>query len=158
MSSGHFVVLLTITRLVETVEEKTLVLFDEPEGHLHPPLLSAFIRSLSELLHDRNGVAILATHSPVILQEIPQSCVWKVTRFGKKTQKERPGIQTFGENVGVLTREVFRLEVTKSGYHDLLVASVQSGDSYDEILNSYDGQLGFEGQVLLRTLISARDK
>jgi len=37
MSSGHAVVLLTITRLVATVEEKTLVLLDEPESHLHPP-------------------------------------------------------------------------------------------------------------------------
>ena len=39
LSSGHKIVLLTITRLVETVEEKTLVLLDEPEAHLHPPLL-----------------------------------------------------------------------------------------------------------------------
>ena len=48
MSSGHAIVLLTITRLVESVQEKTLVLLDEPESHLHPPLLSAFIRSLTE--------------------------------------------------------------------------------------------------------------
>lgn len=47
LSSGHSVVLLTITRLVELVEEKSLVLIDEPEGHLHPPLLSAFVRALS---------------------------------------------------------------------------------------------------------------
>lgn len=53
LSSGHSVVLLTITRLVELVEEKSLVLIDEPEGHLHPPLLSAFVRALSELLVGR---------------------------------------------------------------------------------------------------------
>ena len=35
LSSGHKIVLLTITRLVEVVEEKTLVLIDEPEAHLH---------------------------------------------------------------------------------------------------------------------------
>ena len=46
MSSGHTVVLLTITQLIETVEEQTLVLIDEPESHLHPPLLSAFTRAL----------------------------------------------------------------------------------------------------------------
>lgn len=50
ISSGHAIVLLTVTQLVETVEEKTLVLIDEPEGHLHPPLLSAFTRALSDLL------------------------------------------------------------------------------------------------------------
>jgi predicted ATP-dependent endonuclease of OLD family len=53
LSSGHAIVLLTITKLVELVDERTLVLLDEPEGHLHPPLLSAFIRSLSELLIQR---------------------------------------------------------------------------------------------------------
>lgn len=42
MSSGHAIVLFTITRLVDTVGEKSLVLLDEPEVHLHPPLLSAF--------------------------------------------------------------------------------------------------------------------
>ncbi len=55
LSSGHAIVLLTITRLVELVEERSLVLIDEPEGgHLHPPLLSAFVRALSDLLVQRN--------------------------------------------------------------------------------------------------------
>lgn len=36
LSSGHKIVLLTVTKLVETVTEKSLVLLDEPEGHLHP--------------------------------------------------------------------------------------------------------------------------
>ena len=48
LSSGHKIVLLTITKLVEKVEEKTLILVDEPEAHLHPPLLSAFVRALSD--------------------------------------------------------------------------------------------------------------
>lgn len=80
LSSGHAIVLLTMTRLVEVVDERTLVLLDEPEGHLHPPLLSAFIRALSDLLVKRNGVAIVATHSPVVLQEVPRLCAWKLRR------------------------------------------------------------------------------
>jgi predicted ATPase len=88
LSSGHAIVLLTITKLVELVDERTLVLLDEPEGHLHPPLLSAFIRSLSELLIQRNGVAIVATHSPVVLQEVPRSCVWKIRRSGNESVAE----------------------------------------------------------------------
>lgn len=101
MSSGHKIVLLTITALVNLVEEKTLVLMDEPESHLHPPLLSAFTRALSELLHDRNGVAIVATHSPVVVQEVPLSCVWKLNRFGLEWRKDRPERETFAENVGL---------------------------------------------------------
>ena len=158
MSSGHAIVLLTITRLVETVREKTLVLLDEPESHLHPPLLSAFIRALADLLHDQNGVAIVATHSPVVLQEIPRSCVWKLFRVRSAISVDRPKIETFAENVGILTSEVFSLEVVRSGFHGLLEQSVNEGASYDDILNRYNKQLGLEGRAILAALIAVRDR
>ena len=158
MSSGHAVVLLTLTKLVATVVEKTLILVDEPESHLHPPLLSAFTRALSQLLFDRNGVAIIATHSPVVLQEIPRSCVWKVTRSRLTISKKNPDIESFGENVGVLTREVFGLEVVKSGFHTLLTDAVQKGSSYEDIVNEYGGQLGYEAKAILQSMILERDQ
>ena len=158
MSSGHTVVLLTITKLVAKVEEKTLVLIDEPESHLHPPLLSAFIRSLSELLHDRNGVAIIATHSPVVLQEVPRSCVWKINRSRLHMTCIRPEEETFGENVGTLTREIFGLEVEKSGFHNLLNESVDNGGTYEEILDEYKHQLGFEAKAILKSMVIHRDR
>lgn len=157
MSSGHSIVLLTITKLVDTVEEKTLVLMDEPESHLHPPLLSAFTRALSDLLHNRNGVAIIATHSPVVLQEVPRSCAWKLTRLRTQGRSDRPERETFGENVGVLTREIFGLEVSKSGFHEMLQQSVTEGGTFESILQDYSDQLGFEAQAVLRVLIAARD-
>jgi len=156
LSSGHGIVLLTITKLVEKVEEKTLVLMDEPEGHLHPPLLSAFIRALSELLSFRNGVAIIATHSPVILQEVPKSCVWKLWRSGTEAKAARPDIETFGENVGVLTREIFGLEVTESGYHQMLSKAIAQCNSYEEVVAQFDGQLGNEAKAIIRGLLSLK--
>lgn len=156
LSSGHKIVLLTITRLVETVEERSLVLLDEPETHLHPPLLSAFVRSLSDLLTDRNGVAIIATHSPVILQEVPRSCVWKVRRSGTITDADRPDIETFGENVGVLTREVFGLEVTDSGFHRMLREAVEAEGDFASVLRRFDWQVGGEAQALIQAMITSR--
>lgn len=153
MSAGHALVLLTISKLVARVEEKTIVLLDEPESHLHPPLLSAFTRALSQLLHSRNGLAIVATHSPVVLQEVPQSCVTVITRAPLAVSAERPGIETFGENVGVLTREVFGLEVSRSGFHALLEQDVQEGGDYESILAKYNGQLGQEAKGILRAMV-----
>ncbi|MBB3167732.1 AAA family ATPase [Simiduia aestuariiviva] len=158
LSSGHAIVFLTVTKLVATVEEKALVLMDEPESHLHPPLLAAFIRTLSDLLIDRNGVALIATHSPVVLQEVPKSCVWKLLRSGDELLVERPAIETFGENVGILTREVFRLEVVKSGFHNYLMSSVQNGKSYESIIHELNGCLGLEGRAVLKALVHDRDK
>lgn len=157
LSSGHKIVLLTITRLIETVAESTLVLLDEPEAHLHPPLLSAFIRALSDLLIDRNGVAIIATHSPVVLQEVPNRCVWKISRVGHNTKAERPEIETFGENVGVLTREVFGLEVINSGFHKIIHDAVQEGRQYRSVLLHFNGELGAEAKAITQALIAARD-
>ena len=158
MSSGHAIILLTMTRLVATIEEKTLVILDEPESHLHPPLLSAFIRALSDLLLDLNCVAIIATHSPVVLQEIPAACVWKFDRFGDSLSTRRPSIETFAENVGQLTSEVFNLEVRQSGFHAMLQHDVETGGSYEEIVDSYADQLGVEGRTILGILIAARDR
>jgi hypothetical protein len=159
LSSGHAIVLLTITRLVELVDEKTIVLLDEPESHLHPPLLSAFIRSLSNLLISRNGVAIAATHSPVVLPEVPKSCVWVLPRTGNTSHADRPQLETFGENVGVLTREVFGLEVTNSGYHTMLRDAIEDDWlDYNEVIQKFKKQLGAEARAIVRGLIANREE
>lgn len=155
LSSGHKIVLLSISKLVQTVQEKTLVLIDEPEAHLHPPLLSAFIRALSDLLTDRNGLAIVATHSPVVLQEVPKSCVWKLNNVSDRLVVERPQLETFGENVGTLTDEIFGLEVTATGFHTMLDAVANETRDYQAALREFDGQLGTEGRAILRTMIAA---
>lgn len=157
LSSGHKVVLFAITRLVQLLEERTLVVMDEPEAHLHPPLLAALIRTVSTLLSLQNGVAIVATHSPVVLQEVPVSCVWELRRVGARFAAARLPIETFAENVDTLTREVFGLEVTKSGYHAILQGAVDEGLSYDEIVDEeFDGQVGSEGRAILRSMITSR--
>ncbi|WP_406390100.1 ATP-binding protein [Streptomyces sp. NBC_00882] len=155
LSSGHAIVLLTITRLVETVAEQSLVLLDEPEAHLHPPLLASFMRALSDLLTERNGVALIGTHSPVVLQEVPRACVWKVSRWDRHPP-QRPTLETYGENVGVLTHEIFGLEVRQSGFHAELAKAVDELGSYDQVLARFDGQLGGEAKGLVRILLAYR--
>ena len=159
MSSGHAIVLLTITKLIMEVKERTLVLLDEPEGHLHPPLLAAFMSSLSDLLVYRNGIAIIATHSPVVLQEVPKECVWNIIRYTQElTVVQRLETETYAENVGILTREVFGLEVKESGFHKNLAEYVDQGMSYERILSDHKNKLGLEGRSILRALTFNYDK
>lgn len=157
MSSGHKIVLLSLTRIVETLQEKTLVIIDEPESHLHPPLLSAFTSILSNLLTVTNGVAIIATHSPVVLQEVPKCCVWKLRRSGDYTKVNRLSIESYGENVGRLTNEVFGLEVTQSGFYRQLNRYVEEGMSYKDIVRLYNGNLGMEAKDVVMGLVNERD-
>lgn len=158
LSSGHKVILLTLTKLAETVEEKTLVLLDEPEEHLHPPLVSAFIRALSNLLIYRNGVGIIATHSPVIVQEVPKKCVWILRRSGNELVADRPQIETFGENLGILTSEIFGFEVTNSGFHKMISDAVVKKSSYKSALRVFKGELGEEGKTILRSLMYDKEE
>lgn len=154
LSSGHKVVLLIITCCVDKIVEKSVIFMDEPENHLHPPLLSALIRALSDLLIDRNGVAIVSTHSPVVLQEVPNNCVYSIRRLDQKLIAERLPIKTFGASIGSLTNEVFGLEVTDSGYHKLISEAVQRIGEYEQISDEFDNQLGNEAVMLLRTLLA----
>lgn len=157
MSSGHKVILLTIAKLVELVEEKTLVLLDEPEEHLHPPLVSAFIRALSNLLIYRNGVGIIATHSPVIVQEVPKKCVWILRRSGKYLKNERPKIETFGENLGELTSEIFGYEVTNSGFHKMLQTVAEKEATYRGAVRFFHDELGIEARAILKSYMYAKE-
>lgn len=157
LSSGHKVILLTLVKLVELVEEKTLVIMDEPEEHLHPPLVSAFIRALSYLLIYRNGVGIIATHSPVIVQEIPRKCVWKIRRENDVLVSERPKIETFGENLGDLTSEIFGYEVLESGFHKMLYDEAKKTHRYERALRNFGEELGNEARSILKAYIYERD-
>lgn len=156
-SSGHKNILLTMVGLIDKVEEKTLVILDEPEEHLHPPLVAAFIRALSDLLKYRNGVAIIATHSPVIVQEVPKKCVWKIRRNGKYVSYERPLIETFGENIGELTTEIFSYDLQNTGFHNVLKEVANSKSSYERALRAFHGELGNEAKSILRAYMYEKE-
>jgi hypothetical protein len=108
------------------------------------------------VLINRHGVGVIATHSPVVLPEVPRSCVWKVRRTNVRVEADRPWIETFGETVGILTREIFGLEVTDSGFHKMLQDAVADGEDYDDVVGRFDGELGGEAKAIIRALIAAR--
>lgn len=155
-SSGHLVTLISITKLVEVTEDRSLTLIDEPEAHLHPPLISAYIRAVSDLMSDRNGVAIVATHSPVVLQEVRSDCAWILNRTKLYIQANRPQIETFGENVGTLTGEVFNHEVTDTGFYKMVTDAVEKFDDFETLYDYFEERLGAEGRALARSLLKIK--
>ncbi|RZG86160.1 hypothetical protein EXE10_07445, partial [Acinetobacter sp. WCHAc060033] len=167
-SSGHKIILLSLTKLVVEVIEKSLVIYDEPETYLHPPLISAYIRALSWLMIDRNAVAVIATHSPVILQEVPRRSVWVISREGDEFGADRPPIETFGESVSTLTKEVFNLKSKKSGFYTLLedttkkvfneYSSLSLNELYDVVVEKFNGEVGDEAQSIIISLINKMKK
>lgn len=155
LSSGHMIIILSLTALCDSIFEKTIVFIDEPETHLHPPLLSTYIRALSFILRKRNAVGIIATHSPIILQEVPQNCVIKVDREFEEMTFCRPKIETFASGTDQLTREIFGYELIKTGFYRLLKENLQ--DTFEDTFNKFSEHIGFLGQVMIQGLINNGD-
>jgi energy-coupling factor transporter ATP-binding protein EcfA2 len=151
LSTGHKLVLNIVVQLVAHLEPGSLVLIDEPESHLHPPLLAALLKSISIVLEEFDSYAIMATHSPVLLQEVPRRYVRVLQRFGKLTQISSPEIETFGENVGLLTRHVFNLDSSATDYHSTLRAMSESFTP-DEISELFDGELSTQSRSYLASI------
>jgi predicted ATP-dependent endonuclease of OLD family len=113
-------------------------LFDEPEMHLHPPLAAALMHAVRLILEESNAVCIVATHSPVILQETMAQHVRVVQRVGEDLQVKQPKLETFGENIGILTYDTFGLTASTSDFHlvlDHLAGQLSSVEEINEIFS-----------------------
>lgn len=156
LSSGHKVVLKIIVELTAHISgsEPTLVLIDEPETHLHPPLLAAFLQSVRACLEAFDGYAIIATHSPVVLQETPAKYVQVLRRLADYNRVATPSIETFAESIGVITQEVFNLGDASADWHEMLrVLALRN--TLEEIEQAFGRKLGFAARSYI---LSIRDE
>ncbi|WP_459306609.1 AAA family ATPase [Weissella viridescens] len=160
LSSGHRTVLLSLFELINNINANSLILIDEPELSLHPPLVSSYIQAIIEVLKHKNAVAIIATHSPVILQECATEATSIIDRNRKNIRISGPTVHTFGANVGTLTQDVFGLEVIRSGYSKILNDTIYNQDVNDieQIVSIFDNQLGTDAYSLAMSVLARKKK
>lgn len=153
LSSGHKVVLKILTEMTAQLDdsEPALVLIDEPETHLHPPLLAAFLKSVRTCLAHFDAYAIVSTHSPVVLQETPSPYVRVLRRVGSQSRVDNPTTETFGENIGVITSDVFNLDDGSTDWHSTLQSLAQEF-SLKEIEELFQHRLGFAAKSYVESL------
>lgn len=108
LSSGQQTYVDLIVNILALIKPNSLILIDEPENTLHPNLEVDFIKILQEILNDFDSFAIIATHSPTIVREVPESFV-RVIKFDESGQPliDFPSIKTFGADIGTITNYVF---------------------------------------------------
>ncbi len=147
-STGHKFVLLMTVQLVAWLRADTLVLIDEPESHLHPPLLAAFLTMLRHMLSVREAHAIIATHSPFVVQETPARYVRIVSRHVNRTTVALPSGETYGEEIGTISREVFRLN-SRVGEFTEVLRTLAGRYSLDEIESQFRNGLSGQGRALV---------
>jgi predicted ATPase len=137
-STGHKIVMQILVSLVAHMTPRSLVLIDEPETHLHPPLLAALMHAVRALLEEHKAYGIVATHSPVVLQETLSQHVYIVRREGTTTKLVRPSIETFGENVGALTSEVFGMNSGVTDFYKILDKMLVELNSLEAIESKFE--------------------
>jgi predicted ATPase len=136
LSSGHQIVLSVVILLAAHMQIGSLALIDEPETHLHPPLLAALIKAILLILDATESFAVVATHSPIVLQEVPSAYVNIIKRQGGAAAFHKPRFETYGENLDVLTSEAFHRDNTESTYEGHLIRLARELSPY-QILNLF---------------------
>lgn len=118
LSTGYKFFLHALAHIVANCDFNNMILFDEPENHLQPPLLSFMLREIRKILFKYRSVMLISTHSPIVLQEIFAKNVRIVKRRGKSVAFIQPGIETYGESFGAITNEVFNLNSDNTRYYE----------------------------------------
>ena len=133
--------------MVAYTEAKSIVLIDEPESHLHPPLLAAFMHALRLILDNNDAFAVVATHSPVVVQETLGRNVSVVRRSDAETVIKLPRIETYGESIGEITDEVFGLNSDATDFHKTLLGLVRGGMTLESIEALFERGLSLQARA-----------
>ncbi|MPM02395.1 hypothetical protein SDC9_48643 [bioreactor metagenome] len=156
LSSGQYILVSSITEVIANIENESLILFDEPEIHLHPNAISNLMRMLNKLLEEFNSYAILSTHSPIIIQEIPSYYVKVFERFNNTPVITSLSIESFGENISNIINEVFKVKNTESNYKQYFKEMLDNIE-YEEIISMFDNQLSFNAMTYLNILSKQKE-
>lgn len=134
-SSGQSILLYIITQVVANIRFDSLILYDEPETHLHPNAVVELMNTLYDLVYEFESFCIIATHSPLVIRELFSKNVYILERENNFPVIRRIGIESFGENLGVLTDEVFGDRGVSKQYKKILLQLASQGKTFEEIIN-----------------------
>lgn len=152
LSSGQLMVVSVLVSLSAHLEPGSLVLVDEPEIHLHPPLISAVIRAIAVATERFGSVAILATHSSVVVQQLQTRNVLVVWRDDRgPISIGSPDIETYGESLGIIDRAVFGMAGIPTGSQVVLQRLAETPTDPVEVLGRVSDQASAVIEALRRT-------
>ncbi|OMF45409.1 AAA family ATPase [Paenibacillus amylolyticus] len=153
LSSGQSILMYTMTSVISNIEYESILLFDEPELHLHPNAISNLIRMMYELLNQFNSYAIVSTHSPLIVQETPSKYIKKMERINNILVVSNLTIEAFGENLSSITEDIFNVRDTESNYMTVFKDAVETNNlKFEEIVREFPMGLSFNSMAFLNLL------
>lgn len=116
LSSGQKILSISLLGLIMFSSNESVILIDEPETFLHPPMVKQYIQSINKIFKEKNIICILTTHSPIVIQELPNTCVYSI-KEGELIQFQT---KTYGEDFASLYNTVYGLESSLNGYSNIV--------------------------------------
>lgn len=156
LSSGQRILVNIMTEIIAKISPQAVILFDEPEIHLHPEVFTALIRAFDQLLHTFDSYAIIATHAPLLLQETLSRQVRVFKRIGTHPKVSLLPIECFGENLTTVTQEVFAMQGSSNNYRSHL-AQLAKGRTFEQVEKMFNKGLPIQAEAYLQAVISHPD-
>lgn len=159
LSSGQSILLYVLLDVINHIDNETLILFDEPETHLHPNAISRIVNSFYEILNKYDSYMIIATHSPILIQQIPSKYVKLFKRIDDTPIIHKIAYETFGENLTRLTETLFETTEIDEHYKSFLM-KISEKKKYREILSMFKGEgseLSLNAKIFLNSLYGKKN-
>ena len=159
-SSGETMFLYSISAIMAKIRNDSLIIMDEPEQHLHPRAVTALMHSVYKILKMYDSYALISTHSPYVIRELVSPNVLIFKRFENELAVKRIGIESFGEDVSVLSDIVFGNMSEKKRYEKFIEDVVEKNkynyESSIKALQTGPNALSLNAKLLVRTIINKR--
>ena len=161
-SSGETMFLYSISAIMAKIRNDSLIIMDEPEQHLHPRAVTALMHSVYKILKMYDSYALISTHSPYVIRELVSPNVLIFKRFDDELAVKRIGIESFGEDVSVLSDVVFG-NMSEEKRYERFIEDVVERNKYDydasiAELQTGPNSLGLNAKLLIRSVINRRNE
>jgi energy-coupling factor transporter ATP-binding protein EcfA2 len=141
------------------IENGTLLLFDEPETHLHPNFISQFVALLDRLLEQTGSAAILATHSVYFVREAIEDQVTVLRSDAERMiSAETPTLKTFGADVGAISYFVFGEDQPSRLAQEVETKIMAQTASWDEVFETYKDRVSLDLLGEIRARVEGTDR
>lgn len=140
MSSGESSLLFIFCNIVANIRYDSLILFDEPETHLHPNAITSLMSSIYQLLDEYQSFAIIVTHSPLIIREMRSTGVRIMDRINNLPVIRSINMESLGANISALVEEIFENKDIPKYFKTKVDELISLGLPYPDLISALESR------------------
>ncbi len=159
LSSGQNILLFILTEIIAQIRYNSLILYDEPETHLHPNAISLLMNTLFDLVNRFESFCILATHSPLVIQELQARNIYVIEREEGYASVRKLSKESFGENLTVISEDIFGNREIPKHYQALLEKLANEFNDLDfivKLLETEERPLSLNARLYIKSLLTEK--